>query len=421
MTNTHTSQEERAHPLVRTHEGRIIAGVATGVALRLDIPLWLVRLGFVVLTFFGGLGIAMYLAAWLLMRDEYESESIASRLVGRIDGAAGWVGVSLVGLAALIFLDTTGVLSGDLAAALVLAVIGVLLYRGELGGRATATTGEPPSDPAETSTSPSQETSPMIEAPPSSAAATEPKTVKVAAPPSPPKPPREPSKLGPLTFAFGFIVLGVVGIVDVLLTDFDPNARHYWSIGLTITGLGLVAGAWFGRARGLIALGVILVPIVVASPLADLEIQGSIGERNVEVESVSDVEASYELGVGSMMLDLSNVDFDGQTVESSAEVGIGELVVLVPDNVRVVVDGEAGIGEVELFGRSSNGVGVDRSDTSDGESGTLTLDLSIGIGTIEVREVEVARSSLDSRSTIDLTPVVASNGDDLTTTEKEAA
>lgn len=420
MTNTHTSQEERAHPLVRTHEGRIIAGVATGVALRLDIPLWLVRLGFVVLTFFGGLGIALYLAAWLLMRDEHETESIASRLVGRIDGAAGWVGVSLVGLAALIFLDTTGVLSGDLAAALVLAVIGVLLYRGELGGRTTGTAQEPPSE-AEAPTSPSQEISPMNTAPPSSAAASEPKTVKVAAPPPPPRPPREPSKLGPLTFAFGFIVLGLVGMFDVLLTDFDPNARHYWSIGLTITGLGLLVGAWFGRARGLIALGVILVPIVVASPLADLEIQGSIGERNVEVESVSAIEASYELGVGSMVLDLSDVEFDGQTVESSAEVGIGELVVLVPDTVMVVVDGEAGIGEVELFGRSSNGVGVDRSDTSDGESGTLTLDLSIGIGSIEVREVEVARSSLDGRSVIDLTPVVASNGDDLTTTEKEAA
>lgn len=418
MTNTDTSQEERAHPLIRTHEGRIIAGVATGVARRLDIPLWLVRIGFVVLTFFGGLGIALYLAAWLLMRDEHETESIASRLVGRIDGAAGWVGVSLVGLAALIFLDTTGVLSGDLAAALVLAVIGVLLYRGELGGQSTGTAREPLSDPAETPSSETEETSPMNTAPPS-AIDTEPRTVKVTAPPSPPKPPREPSKLGPLTFALGFIVLGLVGMFDVLLTDFDPNARHYWSIGLTLAGLSLMVGAWFGRARGLIALGVILVPIVVASPLADLELQGSVGERNVEVESVSDIEALYELGVGSMVLDLSEVDFDGQTVESSAEVGIGELVVLVPSNVTVTVDGEAGIGEVELFGRSSNGVGVDRSDTSDGDSGTLTLHVSVGIGSVEVRQVEVARSSLDSRSAIDITPVVALNPGD--TTEKEAA
>ncbi len=93
----------------------------------------MIRVGFALLTLFGGFGLALYLAGWLLIREETESEAIASSLIKRVDGAAGWIGVGLVGLAILIFLDGTGILPGDLAGALVLGVIGVLLYRGELG------------------------------------------------------------------------------------------------------------------------------------------------------------------------------------------------------------------------------------------------------------------------------------------------
>lgn len=234
------------------------------------------------------------------------------------------------------------------------------------------------------------------------------RTVTVTAPPPPtPRPPREPSKLAPLTFAIGFIVLGVVGMFDVALNDFNPTARHYWSIGLTITGLALVVGAWFGRARGLIALGVILVPIVIASPIAELDVAGSVGERNLDVTSVADVAPNYELGVGSLVLDLSRVDFDGRTVETSAEVGIGELIVLVPRGVAVEASGEAGIGEVDLFGRTSNGVGVDRSESRTGDDGTLVIDLSVGIGTVEARTV--AARAIDGMSSpsgmVEITPV----------------
>lgn len=413
MTNTDTTQtpDERAHSLVRIRDGRIIAGVATGVARRLDLPLWLIRVGFIFLAFFGGFGLALYLAGWLLIRDETESEAIASRLIQRVDGAAGWIGVGLVGLAVLIFLDGTGVIPGDLAGALVLGVIGVLLYRGELGsgsmpGPADETRPEPP-----TTTSNAEETHAMT-TPTSTTELEQPdkpaRTVTVTAPPPPtPRPPREPSKLAPLTFAIGFIVLGVVGMFDVALNDFNPTARHYWSIGLTITGLALVVGAWFGRARGLIALGVILVPIVIASPIAELDVAGSVGERNLDVTSVADVAPNYELGVGSLVLDLSRVDFDGRTVETSAEVGIGELIVLVPRGVAVEASGEAGIGEVDLFGRTSNGVGVDRSESRTGDDGTLVIDLSVGIGTVEARTV--AARAIDGMSSpsgmVEITPV----------------
>ena len=119
-------------PFVRVREGRVLGGVATGIARKFDVPLWVIRLAFVVSAIFGGFGFALYAIAWLAVRDETESEPIATRLIRRIDGSTGWIGVALIGVAVLIVIDQIGFVRGDIAAAIVLGVVGVLLYRGEL-------------------------------------------------------------------------------------------------------------------------------------------------------------------------------------------------------------------------------------------------------------------------------------------------
>ena len=45
---------------VRPLRGRVVAGVALGLAQHLRLPVWLVRLAFVVLAFAGGIGIVLY-------------------------------------------------------------------------------------------------------------------------------------------------------------------------------------------------------------------------------------------------------------------------------------------------------------------------------------------------------------------------
>jgi phage shock protein PspC (stress-responsive transcriptional regulator) len=57
------------HPrrLYRLRNDRVVAGVAAGLAYHLEVdPVW-IRLGFVVLTFLGGLGLVLYLVAWVVM------------------------------------------------------------------------------------------------------------------------------------------------------------------------------------------------------------------------------------------------------------------------------------------------------------------------------------------------------------------
>jgi phage shock protein PspC (stress-responsive transcriptional regulator) len=60
----------------------MVAGVAAGLADFLDVDPTVVRIGFVVLTFVGGIAVPLYLAGWLLIPEEGSDESVAEALVG---------------------------------------------------------------------------------------------------------------------------------------------------------------------------------------------------------------------------------------------------------------------------------------------------------------------------------------------------
>jgi hypothetical protein len=65
---------------------------------------------------------------------------------------------------------------------------------------------------------------------------------------------------------------------------------------MTVIGIGLLVGSLFGRARGLIVLGVILTPVLLFSPIAELD----FGDTDVRYEpaTVADIAPFYELDVG---------------------------------------------------------------------------------------------------------------------------
>lgn len=89
----------RRSGLIRTAE-RWIGGVAGGVARRLDVDPLLVRGAFVVLTFFGGLGLLLYGLSWALLAEETDGRiHLQEALRGRFDaGLAGALVLVLIGL-----------------------------------------------------------------------------------------------------------------------------------------------------------------------------------------------------------------------------------------------------------------------------------------------------------------------------------
>ena len=75
-----TAAEQRLH---RGTRGRMLAGVASGLADYFDVDPTLVRIGFVALAFVGGLAVPLYLAGWLLIPDGETDVSVAEELLAR--------------------------------------------------------------------------------------------------------------------------------------------------------------------------------------------------------------------------------------------------------------------------------------------------------------------------------------------------
>jgi phage shock protein PspC (stress-responsive transcriptional regulator) len=69
--------------LLRIRQGRIVAGVCAGLGAYLGVDVNLVRLAFGVLTVFYGLGILLYLIAWLILPEEGEDGSIVESFVSK--------------------------------------------------------------------------------------------------------------------------------------------------------------------------------------------------------------------------------------------------------------------------------------------------------------------------------------------------
>jgi phage shock protein C len=79
---TFTDQPEPGQ-LRRSGDDRMLAGVAGGIARYLNADVTLVRVIIAALALFTGAGVALYLAAWLLIPADGDDESIAAAWLAR--------------------------------------------------------------------------------------------------------------------------------------------------------------------------------------------------------------------------------------------------------------------------------------------------------------------------------------------------
>jgi phage shock protein PspC (stress-responsive transcriptional regulator) len=397
--DTHDSLDEAPPPprrLLRYPDAGPGAGVAAGLGAYFGLDPVLLRIAFVLLAFAGGTGILLYILGWALIPEAPGDPQTAGGTQPATipDDATKWVGIALVVVAALWLTAQLDFVSPPVLWAVALIVVGVLLFRGDLpspGGR-QAPGGEPA--PAVAATQP------LTAGGPHEATAARPLEQRVAPaapPPRPPPPPRPRSALGRLTAGAAMFLGGGAALLDTAGV-LDLTFRHYAALVLLVVGLGLLLGAWWGRARGLIAIGLLLIPVVAFASVASAfwNMRGGVGERFYAPTGVEEVADAYELFAGRLQLDLSEVELDGGTLDVRAGVTFGELVVLVGEGAGVEIDAVVGAGEIQLpveaqgggfaSDRPVSGVRVERRATLAGSgSGTLALDLSSGFGTVTVR------------------------------------
>ncbi|KAB1128768.1 cell wall-active antibiotics response protein, partial [Micromonospora sp. AMSO12t] len=209
-------------------------------------------------------------------------------------------------------------------------------------------------------------------------------------PPKPPKRPKERSPLGAVTFSLIFLALGVVAVVD-LLDVYAIGASAYFAATLATIGLGLLVGTWFGRARWLIALGVVAAAALGVATVAESydRIRGVDGNVTWAPTDHRDLALRYENSFGDTVLDLRAVDFDKKNTEITVSVNFGECTVVVPPNVDVTTVADVNAGDAVVFGKHSGGLAGELRETTDlgpdgPGGGTLRLYIHVNAGNLEV-------------------------------------
>ena len=351
--------------LCRSSTDKVIAGVAGGIGAYFGIDAVIVRIAFIVLTFLGGAGPFLYLIGWLALPREDSPSVIAKALGGDSQHRLrSLLAVGLIGLGLLI----TANLSGDLfdlfvnvwsiapylALILIAAGVALVLWPGP-AGRPKSTPTRPPAPPAPAAPHPSSVYATPAPPPPTAAGS----EWSVASPPGPPPPAAEasvsPAKrrrgrslFGSLTVAVLLVYAGAAVMLD-RLDAVEMDVGVFFAIALAITGVGLFVSAFARPARGLILLGVMLSAPLLLFVGADVRWGTGIGEVRVSVTDTEDLADEYRHGVGQMVVDLRHLDPDRTDHSVEMSLGVGEMLVYVPDNILTTADLSVGAGNIRVW------------------------------------------------------------------------
>lgn len=362
--------------LRRTTYDRKVAGVAGGLARHFDIDPVIVRVAFVVLAFFGGAGIIIYGACWLLVPEDGAYDATV-----RLDDRSRTVALVLVGgIAALALLGDAW---GGWGFPWPLAVVGLIAFVVLSARRPRRPRPDglpnPYAQPPQPGAYPAP-AYPTYSAHPAYPTHPEPPPVGPTYAAAIQRDRENPRKRGPVLFWFTMalvaLTLGVLGIVDAAGADVVDAA--YPALALAVIGAMLVVGAFFGRAGGLILAGLV-VAVATAGTTAAHEIDA--GRISETPQTAAAVDADYEMFAGEVHLDLTEVDdleaLDGRTIQ--LEVVFGQIDVLLPEGLDVDVDASVEGGRTVLFGDETDG-SADRSydGTATGPSITINADVVFG-------------------------------------------
>jgi hypothetical protein len=202
------------------------------------------------------------------------------------------------------------------------------------------------------------------------------------------RPPRRQPPLGALVLGLFLVLVGIGWLLEA--TDALEVPWGGLVPGMLIAvGIALVIASRTGqKSGGLVAIGVVLALTAALFAAVDVPLGSGVGERDERPDRAEDLQRSYELAVGELVLDLSRLEVPVGTTRVEARVAVGELQVIVPADVALEIQGRVSAGEVDVLDRSANGLGAETAyrdrDYPEAER-RLGLDLSVGLGKLEVR------------------------------------
>lgn len=321
--------------ITRSNQDRVIGGVCGGLGRYFNTDPIIFRIGAIALTFVGGAGLLLYLAALLLVPGE---EAGASTAAGITDGRSR--ALTIVGVVVILVIASPFLLGLGFVAAGLVIPLAILLGAGVLTWWLVS--GEGPSG--------------------------EPKDIA------------RRSALG----AGVLILCGVVALGGAVAAAAGPD----WVVAtvVIVAGAAIVAGSFLKPVRWLVLPAVTLALAAGTVSAAGIDLDGGVGEREYRPASASDLQERYELGLGELVIDLRDADLPAGDVPLELDLGMGEARLLVPEDVCVAATADLGAGEVRFFDRGQEGIDLDFSERPDaeGDSTRILLDAEIGVGELRV-------------------------------------
>ncbi|MGW1889452.1 PspC domain-containing protein [Streptomyces sp. NPDC002004] len=412
----------------RDRRHKMLGGVCAGLGRHCDMDPVIFRIVLAVLSVTGGAGLIFYGFAWLFVPfDDDEGESEARRLLtGRVDGPAlAAILFALVGCGLFLsMLNNGGVLTFAAVLALLLAGAG---YWSRHRGAADAD----PLAAQAVADAPPEAQAPPVDVFISSwwrdpivkdgtheggtgylwgpglsremmsghqgfyGGSAREQEKRAGAGPAPGPTRRRATSIG----GWVFLLALVAGGLGTGLTRGDHTLGTSLQTGLAcalaVFGLGIAVSAFVGRTgAGSVVLAVLTAALLAGSAV----LPGNITTRWVHADwtpaAAADVRSGYDLGTGVGTLDLSKVEVaGGRTVTTRAEVGAGQLKVVLPKDATVHLRVQVGVGDIRLPGDDRKDVdvaaGKEKSVTLKPPAGTpargtVDLKLQVGVGQAEV-------------------------------------
>ena len=195
----------------------------------------------------------------------------------------------------------------------------------------------------------------------------------------------------------GLGLLALAGLILLGSHNFWPSGGGVW-VALAIVGAIILwrqRRAERGRHRTLrVFLGVLaaLIVAVVASAAVAIAAIGNIGngvgDRTYRVSSPADLSQTYQLGIGTLEVDLSRTQLPAGRTPIRLQVGLGRVHLVVPNDAVVAYRAKGHVGDLKILGQERSGwkvVSSGRAAPSTAAGGpVLVVDANVSVGEIDV-------------------------------------
>jgi len=391
----HESRPDGPRRLERSRDDRAVAGVCAGVARYLGVDATVVRVVTVALLAFGGFGAFLYLAAWLLVPEQGAERP----LLGVIDQrrtvqVAGIVVLAVACVALLGAWWDVGFWFGGGPLFLVVCGAAVLWFVSErrrddepvAAYVANATTTAPAAGGVDAETPAgggADAGTPDGPAPGGGAGGGDDDDATLAHDPPPPIPPRRRGSWGLTALAVGgvMVTLGAAVALDAAGL-YDLGWGGFVALAVALTGVALVASSFYGGARLLIPVGLLLALFLGGATAAGVSLSGGVGERDYRVTDGDDLRGTYELGLGHLQLDLRDIELARGVTHVKAELGAGLIEIVAPDGR--FDDEDLTVGERADEGRGDGGIDSSKTIVVGSGDRRLEIDAHVGAGVIAI-------------------------------------